>query len=341
MSSSGDGAELKLGLYPSQVGTIPRNVTARIEPKTLFGEKYVALQVPEQPDERHIEAGDTIKQTVVAAEVEQTLNDLYPLLRTVQPAELNKTLNALATALEGRGDAIGTNLETLDGYLKRLNPKLPAAIEDLRLLTKTSDLYTEVFPDIADDAAQLRDDRQHAGRARAEAQPAVPGRVRVLRHHAHLPRRERVEPHPGQPARRRPAARLRQVRPRVPLPHQGHRQRGQAAGPGVPRVHAAHQPRAAAQPAACLRPPGQAAVRRQARPLLRHAAQPAVQPEEHRPVPRQRERRCRRADRQGHQPHRAAAGPRARRTPGARPRPTSSAPCSPPRWGATPRRCPT
>ena len=149
MSSSGDGAELKLGLYPSQVGTIPRNVTARIEPKTLFGEKYVALQVPEQPDERHIEAGDTIKQTVVAAEVEQTLNDLYPLLRTVQPAELNKTLNALATALEGRGDAIGTNLETLDGYLKRLNPKLPAAIEDLRLLTKTSDLYTEVFPDIA------------------------------------------------------------------------------------------------------------------------------------------------------------------------------------------------
>ena len=149
MSSSGDGAELKLGLYPSQVGTIPRNVTARIEPKTLFGEKYVALQIPEQPDSRHIEAGDTIKQTVVAAEVEQTLNDLYPLLRTVQPAELNKTLNALATALEGRGEAIGTNLEILDGYLKRLNPKLPAAIEDLRLLTKTSDLYTEVFPDIA------------------------------------------------------------------------------------------------------------------------------------------------------------------------------------------------
>ena len=33
------------------------------------------------------------------------LSDLYPLLRTVQPAELNQTLNALATALEGRGDA--------------------------------------------------------------------------------------------------------------------------------------------------------------------------------------------------------------------------------------------
>ena len=149
MSASNDGAELKLGLYPSQVDTIPSNVTARIEPKTLFGEKYVALQIPEQPAGDHIEAGDTIKRSVVATEVEETLNDLYPLLRTVQPAELNKTLNALATALEGRGDRLGENLVTLDGYLKRINPQIPALVEDLRLLSDTSDLYSDVFPDIA------------------------------------------------------------------------------------------------------------------------------------------------------------------------------------------------
>ena len=61
------------------------------------------------------------------------LSDLYPLLRTVEPAELNMTLNALATALEGRGDQIGENLETVDSYLKRLNPQIPALVEDLRL----------------------------------------------------------------------------------------------------------------------------------------------------------------------------------------------------------------
>jgi phospholipid/cholesterol/gamma-HCH transport system substrate-binding protein len=149
MSASSDGAELKLGLYPSQVDTIPSNVTARIEPKTLFGEKYVALQIPDQPAGDHIEAGDTIKRSVVATEVEETLNDLYPLLRAVQPAELNKTLNALATALEGRGDKLGENLVTLDGYLKRINPQIPALVEDLRLLSDTSDLYSDVFPDIA------------------------------------------------------------------------------------------------------------------------------------------------------------------------------------------------
>ncbi len=144
-----DGAELTLGIYPDETHTIPENVTARIEPKTLFGEKYVALQVPEVP-KGEIQAGDRIEQTVVAHEVEQTLSDLYPLLRAVQPAELNKTLNALATALEGRGELIGQNLTILDGYLKRMNPLLPDLIQDVRLLASTSDLYADVVPEIAE-----------------------------------------------------------------------------------------------------------------------------------------------------------------------------------------------
>ncbi|MEO5708570.1 MAG: MlaD family protein, partial [Nocardioidaceae bacterium] len=45
----GGQVDLKLGLYPSQAHIIPENVTARILPKTLFGEKYVALQVPSDP----------------------------------------------------------------------------------------------------------------------------------------------------------------------------------------------------------------------------------------------------------------------------------------------------
>ena len=56
------------------------------------------------------------------------LNDLYPLLRAVQPAEINQTLNAIATALEGRGELIGENFETVDAYLKRLNPQIPAIV---------------------------------------------------------------------------------------------------------------------------------------------------------------------------------------------------------------------
>ena len=124
-------------------------MTGSIVPKTLFGEKYVSLVVPEQPAPSRIEAGATIERTEVSTEVEQVLSDLYPLLRTVQPAEINMTLNALATALEGRGDQLGENLETVDSYLKRLNPQIPALVEDLRLTAKVSDTYADVMPQIA------------------------------------------------------------------------------------------------------------------------------------------------------------------------------------------------
>src|SRR6478735_3873754 len=145
-----DGAEVKLGLFPSEVDTIPADVSGAIVPKTLFGEKYVALQVPEDPSPQPIAAGDVIERTEVSTEVEKVLSDLYPLLRTVQPADINMTLNALATALEGRGDQIGENLETVDSYLKRLNPQIPQLIDDLRLTAKTSDTYAAVMPQIAD-----------------------------------------------------------------------------------------------------------------------------------------------------------------------------------------------
>jgi phospholipid/cholesterol/gamma-HCH transport system substrate-binding protein len=150
MSATADGAQLTLGLYPSQVDTIPDNVTASIVPKTLFGEKYVSLIVPDQPSGTPIKAGATIKRTVVSTEVEKVLSDLYPLLRTVEPAELNQTLNAIATALEGRGDQIGQNLETVDSYLKRLNPQIPALVEDLRLTASVSNTYADVLPQIGD-----------------------------------------------------------------------------------------------------------------------------------------------------------------------------------------------
>jgi len=147
--SSSDGAEVTLGIYPSELDSIPADVTGSIVPKTLFGEKYVSLVIPDDPQSDHIEAGATIERTTVATEVEQVLSDLYPLLRTVQPAEINQTLNALATALDGRGDELGENIETLDSYLKRINPQIPQLVEDLRLTAQVSDNYADVMPQIA------------------------------------------------------------------------------------------------------------------------------------------------------------------------------------------------
>ena len=145
-----EGADVTLGLYQDRTTDIPRDVTASILPKTLFGEKFVSLVVPDGGSSAEpIADGDVIQRTDLSIEVEQVLSDLYPLLRAVQPADLNTTLNAVATALEGRGEQLGESLETLDDYLTRLNPEIPALVEDLRLTARVSDTYADVLPEVA------------------------------------------------------------------------------------------------------------------------------------------------------------------------------------------------
>ncbi|MGH3483886.1 MAG: MCE family protein [Nocardioidaceae bacterium] len=145
----GDGAVLHVGLQPDMVDQIPDNVTALIVPKTLFGEKYVALQIPEDAAEHSIEADDVIEQASVPIEVEKVLDDVYPLLTAVQPRDLASTLSTLATALGGRGERIGDNLVRLDGYLQKFNPLVPQLIRDLRDLGDVADVYAEQMPELA------------------------------------------------------------------------------------------------------------------------------------------------------------------------------------------------
>jgi phospholipid/cholesterol/gamma-HCH transport system substrate-binding protein len=148
MHADGDGAVLDLALDPSEAAAIPANVNAMILPKTLFGEKYVALQMPADAASDHLSSGDVIEDANPPLEVEKVLSDLYPLLRAVRPADLSATLNAMSTALEGRGERLGDNLVRLDGYLQRLNPLVPGLIQNLQLLTTVSDNYAEVLPEL-------------------------------------------------------------------------------------------------------------------------------------------------------------------------------------------------
>ncbi|WP_432030090.1 MCE family protein [Streptomyces sp. 1222.5] len=150
--ADGTKATLDIALKPQYVSSIPSDVHARLLPKTLFGEKYVDLVAPAgavQPA-RPIRAGDVITQdrTKAGIEVQQLMNDLLPLLRTVRPGELNATLSAFATALEGRGDRIGGNLTRVEGYLRRLNPHLPSLKEDITRFADVAQVYGDAAPDL-------------------------------------------------------------------------------------------------------------------------------------------------------------------------------------------------
>ncbi|MER7815992.1 MCE family protein [Streptomyces sp. NPDC096153] len=149
--ADGEKATLDLALAPEHVPRIPADVRARLLPKTLFGEKYVDLvAAPGGRPARAIRAGDVITQDRTAAgiEVQRLMNDLLPLLRTVRPAELNATLSAFSTALEGRGDRIGDNLTRVEGYLRRLNPHLPSLEEDISRFADVAEVYGDAAPDL-------------------------------------------------------------------------------------------------------------------------------------------------------------------------------------------------
>ncbi|KAB1149957.1 MCE family protein [Streptomyces luteolifulvus] len=148
--ADGRKATLDIALKPRYVAHIPSDVHARLLPKTLFGEKYVDLVPPARSSARPIRAGDVITQdrTRVGIELQQLMNDLLPLLRSVQPGKLNATLSAFATALEGRGDRIGGNLTRVEDYLHRLNPHLPSLTEDFARLAEVAEVYEEAAPDL-------------------------------------------------------------------------------------------------------------------------------------------------------------------------------------------------
>lgn len=150
IESTGDGARVRLALKPEAVPLIPANVEARLLPKTLFGERYVALVVPPRAAGRPIRAGEVIGQdrSATAIELEQVFADVLPLLRTLQPAKLAATLTALAQALRGRGDRVGANLTALGDYVRRLNPQLPALAEDIRGVADVAGVYAAAAPDL-------------------------------------------------------------------------------------------------------------------------------------------------------------------------------------------------
>jgi phospholipid/cholesterol/gamma-HCH transport system substrate-binding protein len=150
ISSDGSAATLRLALDPARLNQIPGNVTAQLLPKTLFGERYVALVAPTSPSAVPLRAGSVIGQdrSSSAIELEKVLDDTLPLLQTIQPDKLAATLGALASALRGRGGEIGNDLSAFDRYLAGLNAQMPDLQADLAKLGPVLAGYDGSLPDL-------------------------------------------------------------------------------------------------------------------------------------------------------------------------------------------------
>lgn len=150
IEAADEGARLTLALEPDKTHLVPINTVARILPKTLVGQDYVDLVVPAEASAETVSEGDVIQRDTSAATatLEGALDKLLVVLRAVPAQEVASTLNAVSTALEGRGEELGTTLTTLQRYLRGLNPSLPDLTGDLRALAEFSDTYDRAAPDL-------------------------------------------------------------------------------------------------------------------------------------------------------------------------------------------------
>ncbi|MFW0786112.1 MCE family protein [Gordonia sp. CPCC 206044] len=150
--ASDGSVDVTLGLTPSMAAQIPASSTARILPKTLFGERYVALQVPTGASGATLADGGTIEtdKSGNAKEVQELFDDLLPVLQAIPPQDLNVTLTSLSQALAGRGEQLGTSLEQLNEIFGRINENMPELQGTLRGLASFSKTYSDALPDVID-----------------------------------------------------------------------------------------------------------------------------------------------------------------------------------------------
>ncbi len=148
--TTGPNTSLTLKINKAQIHSIPSNVVARILPKTLFGEKEVELVTPPNPSSTPLKPGAVIPQdrSKTAIELQTVFQQLVPVLKALNPAELSTTLSNVSMALQGRGEELGENLVLIDRYLAVLNTDLPNIKHDIGGLADLASNYADAAPDL-------------------------------------------------------------------------------------------------------------------------------------------------------------------------------------------------
>jgi phospholipid/cholesterol/gamma-HCH transport system substrate-binding protein len=151
-------AVLTLEMQPSQMNLIPSNVLVDIASTTVFGAKFVELVAPDNPSPKALSKGAVLEGKDVTVEINTVFQQLTSLLSTIDPAKLNETLGAIASAVNGRGHKIGQLLSDLHAFLAKQDPGLPALSHDLTVLPVVSNAYADAAPDLlatADNAIKI------------------------------------------------------------------------------------------------------------------------------------------------------------------------------------------
>ena len=149
IESRPDGkAALRLAMNPSQLHLIPSNVNVNIESPTVFGAKFVNMVPPDDPSPQKLRPGQVIQSQHVVVEINTVFQQLVQVLNKIEPAKLNQTLGAIATAFDGRGEKFGKTLTDFNAFLAKIEPSLPNLSHDLEAAAPTLGAYADAAPDL-------------------------------------------------------------------------------------------------------------------------------------------------------------------------------------------------
>jgi phospholipid/cholesterol/gamma-HCH transport system substrate-binding protein len=149
IESKPDGtAAIHLAVDRSQLHLIPSNVDVDIASSTVFGAKFVQFQPPPDPSPQRMHEGQVIESQHVMVEINTVFQQLVAVLNKIDPAKLNQTLGAIATAFNGRGEKIGQTLTDFNAFLAKIEPSLPNLSHDIEAAVPTLNAYADAAPDL-------------------------------------------------------------------------------------------------------------------------------------------------------------------------------------------------
>ncbi|ULE34818.1 MCE family protein [Mycobacterium sp. IDR2000157661] len=143
-------AKILLEVNPKYLELIPKNVDASIDATTVFGNKYVNFNSPENPSPEHLTKNDVIDATSVTTEFNTLFETIVDVAEQVDPIKLNQTLTATAEALDGLGDRFGESIIDGNEILTDVNARMPELRRDNRLLADLTEVYANAAPDLFD-----------------------------------------------------------------------------------------------------------------------------------------------------------------------------------------------
>lgn len=156
VTPDGDQARIGISVTPREVRNIPSNVRASIQAPTVFGPKFLSLQVPATETARRLQANQVIEPTQTPTEIDAVFANLVTVLNSLHPAKLDATLGAISTALQGQGTQLGHFMVQLNAYLKELDPSLPALSNDLKTASPVLRTFSTAAPDLISTLGNLR-----------------------------------------------------------------------------------------------------------------------------------------------------------------------------------------